>query len=315
MSIASPQENYDMRLFLSWSGERSRRLAQEFHQWIGDVIQTCEPWLSSDDVEKGTRWFGEISTSIAESNFGVIFLTQENKNRPWLLFEAGALAKNMEESRVFTLLVDLDNADIDQPLASFNHTKVEKEDLFLMVREINAKVSTPPLSDQNLRRSFDRLWPELHKKYLEILKETASVAAVKPVKRDSSEMLSEILETTRGFARQMQTLEDALVPKGSNLGHLATQTYLPPSSLGSQAQEAWERAESEHMRKLQKLAGLMGASPVELQEILNKHATVEATGSRDRNQIAGRWKRARPVDQPRPRGASEAQEGGGSEEL
>ena len=110
-----------MKIFISWSGERSQKIAELFKDWIQCVIQAAKPWISSHDVDRGALWYTEISKTLADSQFGILCLTPENKTEPWILFEAGALAKGIEENRVCTLLIDLKNTDIGNPLAQSHY--------------------------------------------------------------------------------------------------------------------------------------------------------------------------------------------------
>jgi hypothetical protein len=52
-----------MKLFISWSGSKSQRLAEIFKDWIPKVIQAIKPFFSPD-IEKGVRWFPEISKEL-----------------------------------------------------------------------------------------------------------------------------------------------------------------------------------------------------------------------------------------------------------
>ena len=52
-------------------------------------------------------------------------MTRENLNTPWLLFEAGALAKSMQDGRVVPLLLDLDFKEISGPLSQFQAKKAD----------------------------------------------------------------------------------------------------------------------------------------------------------------------------------------------
>jgi len=71
-----------MKVFISWSGPFSKQVAELLRDWVGDVLQGVQPWISSEDIEKGSFWFGEISNQLAETSFGIICLTTENKDAP-----------------------------------------------------------------------------------------------------------------------------------------------------------------------------------------------------------------------------------------
>ncbi len=86
-----------MKVFISWSGERSKAVAQAWHDWLPNVIQAVEPWMSETDIAKGARWGMDMARELDETRVGIICLTPENLNAPWILFEAGALSKTLEE--------------------------------------------------------------------------------------------------------------------------------------------------------------------------------------------------------------------------
>jgi hypothetical protein len=89
-----------MRVFISWSGDRSKRVGDLLRKWIPGVLQAVKPYFSPDDVAKGSRWSGEIAKELEASRVGLLVLTPENVEAPWLMFEAGALAKNLDRSKV-----------------------------------------------------------------------------------------------------------------------------------------------------------------------------------------------------------------------
>jgi hypothetical protein len=101
-----------MRVFISWSGTRSKRLAVHLHDWLGAVVQRAEPWLSDRDLEAGQRWNEEISAKLKDTHFGILCLTRENLAAPWLLFEAGALAKAIDSARVVPVLLGVARSDL-----------------------------------------------------------------------------------------------------------------------------------------------------------------------------------------------------------
>ncbi|OOO01842.1 MAG: hypothetical protein USCGTAYLOR_01956 [Chromatiales bacterium USCg_Taylor] len=93
-----------MKVFISWSGDRSRAVADVLRRWFPSVLQAVRPYFSPDDVAKGARWSAEIAKELEASRIGLLVITPENQEAPWLLFEAGALAKNLERSKVCPIL-------------------------------------------------------------------------------------------------------------------------------------------------------------------------------------------------------------------
>ncbi len=129
-----------MKVFLSWSGTRSKKVAEVLGEYIQQMIQAVEPWISSE-ILKGANWVKEIGSKLEEINFGIICLTRENLDENWILFEAGALSKK-QGAHVCTFLLDLKHTDIKPPLALFQHTIFEKEDIRKLLHTINREAST-----------------------------------------------------------------------------------------------------------------------------------------------------------------------------
>jgi TIR domain len=106
-----------MRVFISWSGAASRMVALGLHNWLPLVIQSVQAFMSEEDTDKGTRWFGEVSEQLAKTDFGIVCLTPENVKAPWVHFEAGALSKSLGRSRVAPFLIGIAPSALDGPLA------------------------------------------------------------------------------------------------------------------------------------------------------------------------------------------------------
>ncbi len=84
------------KVFISWSGELSNKLAEAVRQWLPGVLQFVKPYFTPSDIEKGARWGSDILTELDSSDIGIICLTKENLEKPWILFESGALSKTLK---------------------------------------------------------------------------------------------------------------------------------------------------------------------------------------------------------------------------
>jgi hypothetical protein len=194
-----------MKVFLSWSGNRSKEVASLLSEWLCCVIQAIRPWISTRDLDRGSLWFGEINDQLKDTSVGIICLTQENKTRPWILFEAGALAKGLSTSRVCTFLIDLETTDIEDPLAQFNHTFPTRESILGLVKTLNSALGSNGLDIRILDQVFDTYWPQFESKFSCILEQTKSNEPSKP--RPKEDVLSEILENTRIMSSRIRKLE------------------------------------------------------------------------------------------------------------
>jgi hypothetical protein len=197
-----------MNVFISWSGDRSGAVASLLKEWLKCVIQSSKPWVSSKDIDRGALWFDAIGDQLKDTTFGIICLTAENKDRPWILFEAGALAKGLATNRVCTFLIDLDPADITDPLAQFNHTLPSKESFYQLIATLNKSLGSElALPAATLEKVFNTYWPQFESGFQKALSDYP--AGAKPKKRDEKDMLSEILEGVRGLSHRVAKLEES----------------------------------------------------------------------------------------------------------
>ena len=87
-------------------------------------------------------------------------MTRENRAAPWLIFEAGALAKSVKTARVVPLCIDLPLTDITGPLARSQGRSLGYDGIRRLVHDLN-KETEKPLSSERLDRSFKTAWPQL----------------------------------------------------------------------------------------------------------------------------------------------------------
>jgi hypothetical protein len=189
-------------VFLSWSKEPSGSIARELQAWIRSVIPTVEVFLSKD-IEKGREWGSTLKVNLSNACFGMICITKNNINEPWILFEAGALYRNFDITRVAPILFGVRPADLGLPLAQLQATLFNEEDMRFLAATINQATSIP-LPRDFVDQQAGRVWSEFSKKIESILgreEEPLSKPEAPPSGAELQEMLSRTTEMVQSIYR------------------------------------------------------------------------------------------------------------------
>jgi hypothetical protein len=176
-----------VKVFISWSGRRSHEVADALAGWLKKVVQSADPWVSSD-LERGVKWLAEIGKSLDAHSIGILCVTPGNVSAPWLNFEAGALSKQIgDDVRVIPYLLDFHSAsELQPPLGQFNSSLADESGTYDLVKTLNAHSETK-LSDADLDETFKMWWPTLHTKLEEI---RASGSGQAPDRRSTTRWMS-----------------------------------------------------------------------------------------------------------------------------
>ena len=150
-----------MKVFLSFSGEMSHKVASELRDWLPKVIQSVKPFLS-EDVEKGKPWFDQIGDELSRTAYGIVCVTPYNFRAPWINFEAGAISKAVQNSHVTPFLFRVESSTIQGPLQQFQSASYNEKDVFKLLCSINSSQAPDDrLALELLQREFEMWWPEL----------------------------------------------------------------------------------------------------------------------------------------------------------
>lgn len=185
-----------MKVFISWSGDLSRELGEALRQWLPGALQFVKPFFTPNDIEKGARWGKEISTELEESSVGIFCLTKENLSKPWIMFEAGALSKRLDASRVCPILFGIDSTDLEGPLVQFQASSFNRQDVKKLFKTINNAAGDNKLDDTVLESVFDMWWPKLDASIKSILTNHSNNTHEVTLRSDR-EIIEEILSLTR----------------------------------------------------------------------------------------------------------------------
>ena len=176
-----------MKIFLSWSGEFSLEVALAFQDWLPSVIHSLDPWVSSEDINKGERWGNQLATELETTLFGIICVDSTNFNSKWLNFEAGALSKSVDHSSVAPFLFNISPTDLKGPLTQFQCTRFEKQDIKKLIHSINNKLLDPVEKDR-LNKTFDSCWTNFNDRLRKI--------EVKEINQTDSTLIENSIEPT-----------------------------------------------------------------------------------------------------------------------
>jgi len=204
-----------MRIFTSWSGDRSKAAALGLRTLLEQVFPETVQVFVSDDISPGQAWAQRLGDELDQSEFGILCLTRENWQSPWLLFEAGALAKRFASSaRVVPYLIDDLPPEADRsPLGQFQHVRSDRDGTYRLVECINSIRQNPRPSDK-LREAFKPWWADFEQTLNTLPVNTASRLAT----RSDRELLEIILRRLDALAEAGHDPLPALPP--SEIAHL-----------------------------------------------------------------------------------------------
>ena len=163
-----------MRVFLGWSGSRSKGLAAYLEtEWLPRIFaDAVEPW-SAASLEAGELWQTGILENLNGARYAIVCVTPEALDAKWIYFEAGAVAKTVEPATrtdkpaVCALLVDVRPGELSAPLSLFQAKRADEKETRQLVAAINKRLPKP-LTARQLDAAFEKHWSELATKLEQI---------------------------------------------------------------------------------------------------------------------------------------------------
>ncbi|OBF33266.1 hypothetical protein A5724_19550 [Mycobacterium sp. ACS1612] len=198
----------DLKIFISWSGDLAREITKVLRDWLPKMFDHIDPWASEVDIDAGMRGLDVIQDRLNASSFGIIVVTTENMNKPWLNFEAGALSKRLEEERnpVVPLLVNFENVyDLQGPVSQFQAIKLDQTGMRGLCRSIAAVIGLDPLK---VDARFLWAWPDLEKSIAQAKHAAGKQPEVPPV--DEKDLLRGIFSAVRTLEKQVVALSNSV---------------------------------------------------------------------------------------------------------
>lgn len=182
-----------MKVFISWSGAAEKKVAEAMRAALKVVCAGhAEVFVSSQDIPKGARGADAIGESLSSSDYGVVLVSDQNQQKPWINYEAGALAKSLD-APVATVLLNLIPSDVTGPLASFQATiftsENDMQELFTQI----AVASDPSIPRATVSILFKSSWPAVRDAWTP----PPSGEAQDEPRRPEGDMLAELVDRIR----------------------------------------------------------------------------------------------------------------------
>lgn len=197
-----------MKVFISWSGKRSKAMANALKEWIPLIVQHAEPFVSDKDISAGDRWAQAIAGELESSNFGILCITPENISSEWIMFEAGALSKAMQDAKVIPLLFGLELSDLSGPLQQFQALKVDEQGMLDALKAINV-ASDNKTGDGTIEQLVPALWSQLQEK----LDAIPAKAETEKHMRPQTEIMEDLVSQVRGLNSRMRDFDPEVMER------------------------------------------------------------------------------------------------------
>jgi TIR domain len=126
-----------VKLFLSWSGDSSKGIAEIFRNWLRAFSTELDIFFTPDGIEAGMRWNDELSLTLQECEIGIFVYTRQNLDSLWMAFEAGALSKRIKTGRVIPLIFGEPELKLKAPLSQFQAKRFSEKGVFETLESIN----------------------------------------------------------------------------------------------------------------------------------------------------------------------------------
>src|SRR5262245_16918087 len=130
-----------MNVLITWSGQRSCDLARVLHEWLPRVLQTAETWIEPGNLQTVADWRKELGSRLQKTRVGIVCLTPESVNSPWILHETGALWAHGSE--VILYLLGFGPGQLTGPLAQFEAVQATIDGTQQLVRTVNSVLGHP----------------------------------------------------------------------------------------------------------------------------------------------------------------------------
>lgn len=149
-----------MDIFISWSGNRGRYLADCLVKILDEVNHNLKPWVS-DRLAAGKEWLAELNDKLAVCDVGLVIITPESRKSEWLHYEAGSLKKADAHKLIIPLCFELGLDEVTDPMSQLQSRIFDESNLLDVCKQLNRLLPEDARRDELLIiQKFQRIWKE-----------------------------------------------------------------------------------------------------------------------------------------------------------
>jgi hypothetical protein len=217
-------------VFISWSGEKSNKVAHQLEEWLELVMQMVKPWMSESDIDAGENWHQELEEALETAEFAIVCLTKNNLKSTAIHYEVGFLLGG-KKIKICPYLLDLQISDIKWPLDGRQAMLANEQGTRKLLAAINNSLGGG-VSESVLNKSFKTFWPELEAALNEIRAEVEEKPASERVtSRSLEEDAEQLMQVRQTWHRKEEELPRPK-PKAANKSSKASKKTRPKPSQG-----------------------------------------------------------------------------------
>lgn len=154
------------KVFVSWSGKNTDSfiVAKKIAEFLPKILQNTDVFMS-DNIQAGTNFVEQITKNLSDSKVGIICVTKDNFNSPWLNFETGALSNvvTLGNGVVTPVLINMTTDELQQcssPIRYLHAVTFDYDGIKQLITSIN-KCLAEPLDVVSLNDIFEAFIPKL----------------------------------------------------------------------------------------------------------------------------------------------------------
>lgn len=143
-----------MAVFISYSRTRSEAMAKAIESLIVEFLPNVH--VRMFPPASGSQYFSELDEWFSSITYAILCVTPENRNAPWMNYEAGVFS-HKPGSVVASLLLDMEPTDLPAPLDQRVAQRANPDGVAKLICDISTEFG----QKQPSRRSIKRRWKEI----------------------------------------------------------------------------------------------------------------------------------------------------------